>query len=291
MAKTNIQPIIVKGAVCASLATILLANYALAEGASAQPDTSASAPPAANSSAVPAPDLTATAPPVVSAATPVTSAGREKVLEPFNIELIVDVSGSMADEDGTGGLTKFEWCHRQVREMAKRLAPLNKTFTLTTFNNLFSTRENCSAADVEQVYANTMPAGLTDLVDPLSASFARLKNCFDSAGCSERNALIVVITDGLPNIPRDTGEVNRAIVAFTQNLSANDHVHITFMQVGDTFDGHSFHKTLDNHLVNEGAAYDIVNTQTFAEFKTKGLTDAVIDSIQQAHNQTQKAVK
>jgi len=271
MAKIN-QSTLLKGATCAVFATIMLAKFASAQGESGG-DAAAVNPP-----------TTATAvPPAGPGVSPSAPQAREKALEPYNIELIVDVSGSMADEDGTGGLTKFEWCHRQVKELAKRLAPLNKTFTLTTFNNLFSTRENCTTADVEQVYANTMPAGLTDLVDPLSASFARLKSCFDAAGAAERSALIVIITDGLPNIPRDTGEVNRAIVAFTQNLNANDHVLITILQVGDTFDGHSFHKTLDNHLVTEGAAFDIVNTQTFAQFKSRGLTDALIDSVEHAH--------
>ncbi|MBS2007044.1 MAG: VWA domain-containing protein [Cyanobacteria bacterium SZAS TMP-1] len=247
------------------------------------------APPAGAAEDAP-PNISVGVPPVspANASAPCLTPAREKILEPYNIELIVDVSGSMSDVDGTGGLSKFEWCHRQVRDLVKRLAPYNKTVTLTTFNNLFSTRENCGLSDVEQVYANTMPAGLTDLVDPLNASFARIKAAFESNPNAEKRALIVVITDGLPNIPRDTGEVNRAIVAFTQSMGANDQVLITFLQVGDTFDGQSFHKTLDNHLVTEGAAFDIVNTQTFAQLKAKGITEALIDSIEHANSSAKK---
>jgi hypothetical protein len=200
---------------------------------------------------------------------------KEKALIKYDIELVIDISGSMNEVDGTDGLSKFEWCHDQVRDLARRLAPYQRTLTITTFNNQFETEENCSVDRVEEIYANTRPHGGTDLVDPLNASLNRASGVIGGP----RRALIAVITDGLPNVPRDPTEVNRAIIRFTQRLANADQVIVTVLQVGDTFNGQSFCKSLDDDLVAEGAKFDIVDTQTFAQLKRRGLTNALVDSI------------
>jgi hypothetical protein len=91
--------------------------------------------------------------------------------------------------------------------------------------------------------------------------------------------LIAVITDGMPNIPRDPLVVNRALIDFTKKLSTGDEVIITFLQIGDTFDGRSFCIDLDDNLVDEGAKFDIVDTKTFSELKSEGLVSALVDAI------------
>src|SRR5262249_12939047 len=58
----------------------------------------------------------------------------EKKLVPYDVELVIDITGSMNEVDGTGNLSKFEWCHDQVRTLAARLNPYHKTLTITTFN-------------------------------------------------------------------------------------------------------------------------------------------------------------
>lgn len=200
---------------------------------------------------------------------------KEKALTKYDIELIIDISGSMSASEGTGNLSKFQWCHEQVRDLSRKLAPYERTLTITTFNQSFSTEENCTSERVESVYANTTPAGGTDLVDPLKASFERARRVTSS----QRKALIAVITDGMPNIPRDPSEVNRAIVDFTQGLYNADQVVITVLQIGDNFNGQDFCQRLDDNLISEGAKFDIVTTQTFDHLKERGLTDSLVDSI------------
>jgi hypothetical protein len=207
--------------------------------------------------------------------------GPTKKLLSYDIELIIDITGSMDWIDGTGDLSKFQWCHEQVRNLAQQLAPYHKTITITTFNTTDSTMERCDPEKVEQTYATIEPSGNTDLVDPL---VDRLNAALIKHKDNGRPVLIVVITDGLPNVPRDPSVVNRALIDFTHQLRGTDEVIVTILQIGDTFDGRDFCVDLDDNLVNEGAKYDIVDTKTFAELKHKGLVTAMIDAVMEAHN-------
>jgi len=205
--------------------------------------------------------------------------GPIKKLLSYDIELIIDITGSMAWIDGTGDLSKFQWCHEQVRNLAQQLAPWHKTITITTFNTSHNTVERCDPDKVEQTYATIEPSGNTDLVDPL---VDRLNAALIKHKDNGHLILIVVITDGLPNVPRDPSVVNRALIDFTHQLNDPDEVVVTILQIGDTFEGRDFCVDLDDNLVNEGAKYDIVDTKTFAELKRKGLVTAMIDAVIEA---------
>ena len=208
----------------------------------------------------------------------------EKKLLPYDIELVIDITGSMNWVDGTGNLTKFQWCHEQVRDLAERLAPYHKTLTVTTFNTVYSTTTECTPEKVEQIYATIEPDGNTDLVDPL---MSRLDDALKTHKPDGRPVLIVVITDGLPNVPHDPRVVNRALINFTQQLVNPDQIAVTILQIGDTFEGRDFCVDLDDNLVSEGAKYDIVDTKTFAELKQEGLINAMIDAVVEARNDRQ----
>ena len=202
-----------------------------------------------------------------------------KKLLPYDIELIIDISGSMNQIDGTGDLTKWQWCGAQVLHFAERLAPYHKTFTITTFNTDYETTERCTPDKVEQVFASIEPQGGTDLLDPL---MSRLNNAFRKYKPGGAPVLIVVITDGLPNVPADPQAINRALIDFSMCLTNPDQVVITFLQIGDNFDGRDFCMDIDDNLVKEGAKYDIVDTKTFFELKEKGLVNAMINAISEA---------
>lgn len=205
----------------------------------------------------------------------------DKKLIPYDVELLIDITGSMNEMDGTGELSKFQWCHEQVRNLAQKLDPYHKTLTITTFNNSFETEEQCTPKRVEEIYASINPRGGTDLVEPLRS---RLNRALIKHRASGHPVIIAVITDGEPNIPADPHVVNEALIEFTHSLSAEDDVLVTFLQIGDTFAGHHFCLDLDNNLVNEGATYDIVDTTTFDELKHEGLVNALVDSIIASNN-------
>ncbi|MFN8550889.1 MAG: hypothetical protein U0103_05320 [Candidatus Obscuribacterales bacterium] len=200
---------------------------------------------------------------------------KEKKLMQYDIELIIDITGSMLEHDGTGDLSKFEWCHEQVRNFARLMEEYNRTLTITTFNTTFNTEYHCTPARVEEIYGAIRPKGNTCLVDPL---LNRLDYALHHR-TPGRATIIAVITDGLPNVPQDPRVVNTALIDFTKRLSNANDVVVTFLQIGDTFNGKSFCVDLDDNLVNEGAKFDIVDTKTFDDLKTEGLTQALIDAV------------
>jgi len=201
----------------------------------------------------------------------------DKKLLDYNIELVIDISGSMHEEDGTNGLSKFDWCRDQVTSLSERLAPYARNLTITVFNERYQTAESCNRDAVLGIYSQVQPHGSTDLVDPL---MARCESALANYRPGGKPTLIAVITDGLPNHPRDPFVVNQALINYTKRLSSPKQVIITFLQIGDGFDGQEFCLDLDQNLVKEGAAYDIVDTRTFAQLKSEGLTQALIHAIE-----------
>lgn len=200
---------------------------------------------------------------------------KEKKLIQYDIELLIDVTGSMNEKDGTDDLTKFQWCHEQVRAFAKLMEEYKRTFTITTFNTGSKTEYHCDPSRLEQLYGSIKPEGGTCLVTPLIDRLEYVRSHPDQG----RATIIAVITDGEPNVPRDPLVVNRALVDFTKKLNGPDDIVITFLQIGDRFNGKSFCIDLDDNLVNEGAKYDIIDTKTFDELKSEGLTAALIDAV------------
>lgn len=91
---------------------------------------------------------------------------KEKRLIQYDIELIIDITGSMNEKDGTGDLTKFQWCHEQLREFAKLMEEYKRTFTITTFNTGFKTEFHCNPRRLEDLYRSIKPEGGTCLVTP-----------------------------------------------------------------------------------------------------------------------------
>jgi len=73
-------------------------------------------------------------------------------------------------------------------------------------------------------------------------------------------------------------------------LTKPDDIIVTFLQIGDTFDGKNFCIDLDDNLVNEGAKYDIIDTKTFDELKREGLTSALIDAVTEKRSTARSAI-
>ena len=211
----------------------------------------------------------------------------ETILKNYDVELIIDITGSMSEHDGTGDLTKFEWCRDQVRSFVQRMAKYNHGINITIFNDDFQTFYNCTPGKVDEIYSEISPHGYTDLVDPLVARLNAIRGKHPGNG---QPALLAVITDGLPNVPADPLTVNRALIAYSQGLDSPNQVVVTILQIGDTFDGRDFCLDLDDNLVNEGAKYDFIDTTTFAELKKEGLAAAMVKAIEEKRSTARKTI-
>lgn len=203
----------------------------------------------------------------------------KKILE-YNIEFIIDISGSMASPDGTDGLSKFDWCRDQVASLADRLAPYARTVDITVFNNRYQTAENCNRDAIAGIYSGIRPGGGTLLAAPLEERCEKALAKRQSGG---RPTLIAVITDGLP---ADRQLVYQNLIALTQKMNRSDDVLVTVLQIGENFSGQSFCVSLDNALLANGAKYDIVDTRTFDDLKREGMPTALVHALLNSDQRT-----
>lgn len=199
-----------------------------------------------------------------------------KKIAQYQLELIIDRSGSMDWQDGTGDLSKFQWCEKQTTQLAKALEPYTLDLTVTVFNPDFETFRNVKVEKIHEIYEHYRPEGGTDLVDPLRA---RIDEYLRKRTSKSKPLLIAVITDGLPNMPENPDVVLDYLVKASQEMRNANEITVTFLQIGDTFEGQSFLLKLACNAVAAGAKYDFIDTRTFDQLKSSGLTSALIAAV------------
>jgi Mg-chelatase subunit ChlD len=194
-----------------------------------------------------------------------------KKLKTYDIVMLIDQSGSMADTVDGNGTSKWGWCSEQLTSFASQaLENTGKRFTIITFNGEFKLRSNCSPQDVQQTFLSNRPNGSTDLGTPLDFVLK------DYLGHTHVNPLLVVVlTDGMPNNPE---AVEQSIIETTKRVSSADQIKIVFFEIGNDAEGASLLKLLDFGLVSEGARYDIVDSNSFDRLRQVGLKTALYDT-------------
>ncbi len=227
-----------------------------------------------------------------TAATTLKGATSIQALSGYDIELIVDQSMSMVNNmDCPGGLTRWRWCGKQAKDLARQLAPLvPRGFTLTTFNKEYQVYENASPGHVEQLFKNPGFRGGTKLSRPLED---RLDNYFRKRGPQSKPLLIAVITDGAP-VPRKSEPymVANTLINASHQIKDAREVTVVFFQIGSEDErGRWFLSEMDNNLVPSGASCDFVRTVSFEELQRIGLPRALANSIRDFSGGKKKALK
>jgi Mg-chelatase subunit ChlD len=209
----------------------------------------------------------------------------DKKILAYNIEFVIDISGSMASNDGTDGLSKFDWCKEQVASLADRLAPYARTVDVTVFNNRYQTAESCNRDAISAIYSGIRPGGGTALATPL---LDRCEKALAKRQAGGRPTLIAVITDGLPH---DRQAVYQNLIAFTQKLNRPDDVVVTILQIGENFNGQEFCIDLDDNLISQGAKYDIIDTRTFGELRAETMPTALVHALENIGKKSEHSVQ
>jgi hypothetical protein len=193
-------------------------------------------------------------------------------LAKYDIVLVVDRSGSMNEPVDGGGLTKWKWCSDNISEFTNKIKPYltGEGIELVTFGMTYTVQKNCSPESVNGLFSKESPQGNTDLASPLKALFDQH---FSSS--SKKPMLIAVLTDGMPN---RGAFLNDVIIDATKKMRYPDEIRIVFMQIGNEFEGRALLETLDNYLVHNGAAYDIVDSVAFGNMR-QGILDPLVITI------------
>jgi hypothetical protein len=209
---------------------------------------------------------------------PLTGSVFVKSLANYDVELIVDESLSMRKRDCPGGVSRWDWCGMQLRDLSAQLSPyVPRGFTLTTFNSQFQSYPNARPEHVQELFEYPQFSWGTRLSRPLNA---RLNAYFNHRTAKSKPLLVVVITDGVP-APREEPElVAQALISASNRVQRAGEATVVFFQIGGADQrGRWFLNEMDNSLVASGARHDIVRTISFEQLQSQGLTRCLVDSV------------
>ncbi len=186
----------------------------------------------------------------------------------LDIELLLDKSSSMDTRDCPGGMSRWKYAEEVAVGLARKAGVHDKDgIVVAPFAGTFKVYEGVTEAKVAEVFKENEPSGSTDTAAVLKA---RLDAYFDrKAKGPTKNLLLFVLTDGEPT---NRAAVAEAIIAATKRMKLDEEIAIQFVQVGKDDGAAAFLKYLDDGLVKQGAAFDIVDTVDFAS--VEGLTFA-----------------
>jgi hypothetical protein len=227
---------------------------------------------------------TVTIPPVapVSPGGPVleiTDSGA-RLLSDYDVELIVDKSMSMRKMDCPAGLSRWDWCGAQANELGRQLNPyVPRGLTITAFAREYSVYRNSTPGNIADLFSRPSFGIGTRLAQPLSD---RLNDYFIRRKSGTKPVLIAVITDGVPHPKSQPVMVASILVNASRQMKSANEITVVFLQIGarSRF-GREFLNYLDNELVNNGAKYDFVKTVPFDHLAQVGLSQALVESIEQ----------
>jgi hypothetical protein len=201
-------------------------------------------------------------------------AERNRILSAREIVILIDKSGSMAERDCPGGLSRWQWCEKQIDTLSNQLSNVLKGLTLVVFDENYRTYKNVGLTDVQRVFKSNQPLGGTHTAEALDA---QLKDYFEHN--QSKPLSIAVLTDGLPNDPE---LLKKVIIDASKRINYPGEVLITFLEAGPTREGTWLLEELDNELVTQGATQDIVDMKGFWELNKIGLRDAIVSAVYEA---------
>ncbi len=169
--------------------------------------------------------------------------------------ILIDKSGSMgAPSTSMEGRTRWNEAQEFTEQYARFAEKADDDgLTVITFNSTAKVYDGVKADKVHEVFTTCQPSGSTNLAGALQAAF-------DKKFSAGKKALIVVLTDGVPD---SETAVKNTIIAATNKLEKDDEIGVQFVQIGDDAGAHKFLEDLDDNL--KGAKFDIVNSLTRVE--------------------------
>ncbi|MFN8658088.1 MAG: hypothetical protein U0105_17255 [Candidatus Obscuribacterales bacterium] len=203
-----------------------------------------------------------------------------RLLADYDVELIVDSSMSMRRHDCPGGLSRWNWCGVQARELSRQLVPyVPRGLTITAFASNYDVYHNSSPGNIADLFENPNFRGGTRLAEPLAD---RLNEFFVRRQPGSKPLLIAVITDGVPHPAWEPMMVATTLVNASRRMKDPHEVTVVFFQIGGNDQaGEAFLNFLDYGLLEKGARYDFVKTVPFDHLMNVGLSQALVESIQQ----------
>ncbi len=208
---------------------------------------------------------------------------KKRNLKKYDIEVHVDMSGSMSEND-CHGVSRYEHAAKWVSTLVQEAEQFDTDGpTVGFFDHELTVFENTTFAKVASVFKQMAPRGTTDTAKVIrercldyldkrlgipatkGTLFSRGKPAIP-ANPNTKPRIIVVITDGVPD---DEPALEQAIVGITKRMTSGgltkEDLVISFIQVGYNGKAKVFLAILNDGLEAKGATMDIVGCITCEE--------------------------
>lgn len=200
-----------------------------------------------------------------------------KHLQDRDYTVIIDRSGSMANNDMPGGKTRWSVARESTFAVAAKCAEFDPDgLTVYLFNNRPKRFENTTAQKVLQLFEEYEPAGGTNLAGALDDALGSYFQRRSAGQARPQGEIFVVVTDGEPD---DQRAVMKTIIEASKKLTRADEIGISFLQVGNDAGATRFLKALDDELTRAGAKFDIVDTMTLDDMADRPLKDVLLGAL------------
>lgn len=213
----------------------------------------------------------------------------------YDVALLVDKSGSMAELDCPSGVfdtlgnlffrkamgattSRWHWSQQQITALSQQASSvLRNGITLVLFDSGHRVFDNVNANDITHIFHSNQPGGGTNMAAALNSQLKGYFKRRDNSYGRVKPLSITILSDGLPSNAR---AVRSAIIEATRKMTNPGEISITMLQLGGDRKGAEFLQELDYELMSQGAAFDIVVSKPFTELVDKGLPRAIVESIQ-----------
>jgi uncharacterized protein YegL len=193
-----------------------------------------------------------------------------QTLTDYAIAMVVDNSASMGTKDCPGGISRWQWCKEHISVLhSEDRGALQRNISIVTFDSNFHSRQNCSPSELQSVFERGNPSGESNMAPALDEAFLLVRRQLDMG----KPAIVSVISDGRPS---DVDSVKKAIIRETHALAKPTLLSIVFIEVGTP---EHYLQELDNDLVKQGAAADIVKVIPFGVASSQGLSKTLASTI------------
>jgi hypothetical protein len=200
----------------------------------------------------------------------------KKIVTNRDYTLIIDKSGSLANNDGNGK-TRWEIAQESTIALAQKCDEIDPDgITVYLFSGRFRRYDNVTADKIVQIYQENQPMGRSDLKNVLQDALENYFQRKDNGQSKPNGETILIITDGIPDEPK---EIIRLIIDASQKIDRDEELGISFIQVGKDKKATEYFKALDNQLEEAGAKFDIVDTITLDDMQNISLTEVLLNAI------------
>jgi len=200
----------------------------------------------------------------------------ESIVTNRDYTLIIDKSGSLTTDDGTGK-TRWEIAQESTIALAEKCDELDSDgITVYLFSGRFRRYDNVNADKIREIYAQNEPMGKSDLKSVLQDALDNYFQRKAEGKAKENGETILIITDGIPDEPK---EIIRLIIDASQKIDRDEELGISFIQIGQDAKAKEYFKALDDLLEEAGAKFDIVDTITMDDLEKMSLTDVLLNAV------------